>query len=78
LLRPQILAFSATPKSQQVDPSFYPRRRPEVSRIDLQKTLAEQLSLLRVVDNRRYPEFFEWRGRRVRLEVQPESTPSAE
>jgi methionyl-tRNA formyltransferase len=64
--------------SQQGDPSFYPRRQPEASRIDLQKTLAEQMSLLRVVDNRCYPAFFEWRGRRVRLEVQPESTPSAE
>lgn len=49
--------------------SFYPRRRPEDSRIDLDKTLREQINLLRVVDNERYPAFFEWRGRRYRLAV---------
>lgn len=49
--------------------SFYPRRRPADSRLDLDKTLREQVNLLRVVDNERYPAFFEWKGKRYRLAI---------
>lgn len=38
--------------------SFYPRRRPEHSRLNPEKTILEQFNLLRVVDNERYPAFF--------------------
>jgi methionyl-tRNA formyltransferase len=40
-------------------PSFYPRRRPEHSQLDISKSLTEQFDLLRVVDNEAYPAFFE-------------------
>ena len=56
-------------RAQTGTESFYPRRRPKDSRIDIDKTLREQINLLRVVDNERYPAFFEWRGRRYRLAV---------
>lgn len=49
--------------------SFYSRRRPEDSRLDLDKTLREQMNLLRVVDNERYPAFFDWKGKRYRLAI---------
>ncbi len=49
--------------------SFYPRRRPADSRLDPDRTLAEQFDLLRVVDNQRYPAFFEYRGRTYILQV---------
>lgn len=49
--------------------TYYPRRRPEDSRLDLDKTIREQWNLLRVVDNERYPAFFEWKGCRYRLAV---------
>lgn len=42
--------------------SYYRRRRPADSQLDPERTLAEQFDLLRVVDNDRYPAFFEWRG----------------
>ena len=72
---PRILSRA---KSQQGEASFYPRRRPEDSQLDLQRTLAEQMPLLRVVDNHRYPAFLEWRGRRIRLHVEPEYDSSPE
>jgi methionyl-tRNA formyltransferase len=56
-------------RPQQGEESIYPRRRPADSRLDPQKTLAEQFELLRVVDNTRYPAFFEWRGRRYTLRL---------
>jgi methionyl-tRNA formyltransferase len=49
--------------------SLYPRRGPDDSRLDPCRTIAEQFDLLRVVDNRRYPAFFEWRGRRYRIAI---------
>lgn len=58
---------------QKGEASYYARRRPIDSRLELEKTIADQIQLLRVVDNRRYPAFIEWRGRRIRLEVRLES-----
>jgi methionyl-tRNA formyltransferase len=51
--------------------SRYRRRNPKDSRLDPAKTIAEQFNLLRVVDNERYPAFFEWQGRRFILKISP-------
>ena len=59
---------------QTGEPSHYRRRRPADSQLDPERTLAEQFELLRVVDNDRYPAFFEWRGRRYGLLIQPATT----
>lgn len=56
-------------RPQQGEESFYPRRRPGDSQLDATKPLAEQFDLLRVVDNQRYPAFFECRGHRYRLSI---------
>jgi methionyl-tRNA formyltransferase len=60
---------------QEGEPSWYPRRRPEDSRLDPDKTIAEQFDLLRVVDNERYPAFLDYRGHRYILTIkrQPDS-----
>lgn len=60
-------------RPQLGEESIYPRRRPPDSGLDPKKTLAEQFELLRVVDNARYPAFFEWRGRRYTLMVDQRS-----
>lgn len=59
-----------TAEAQQGTATFYERRRPEDSRLDLEKTLAEQFDLLRVCDNERYPAYFEHRGRRYTLKIE--------
>ena len=61
-------------RHQTGETSHYRRRRPADSRLDPERTLAEQFELLRVVDNDRYPVFFEWRGRRYGLLIQPVAT----
>ena len=38
--------------------SYYRRRTPEDSELDINKSIIEQFNLLRVVDNDRYPAFF--------------------
>jgi methionyl-tRNA formyltransferase len=58
------------PMAQRGEPGPYLHRRtPEHSRLDVHKTIAEQFDLLRVVDNERYPAFFEYRGTRYRLKI---------
>jgi methionyl-tRNA formyltransferase len=49
--------------------SWYPRRRPEDSRLDPQQPLASQFDLLRVTDPERYPAYFELRGHRYEITI---------
>lgn len=51
--------------------TFVPRRRPEDSRIEPERTLADQFDLLRIADPDRYPAFMDFRGRRYRLVLEP-------
>jgi methionyl-tRNA formyltransferase len=57
------------PRAQTGEPSWYNRRRADDSRLDVDRTIAEQFDLLRVVDNDRYPAFFEHRGHRYTLTI---------
>lgn len=62
-----VAAFLAAPlppegEPQRGEPTRYRRRTPKDSRLDPHKTIAEQFQLLRVVDNARYPAFFEHAG----------------
>ena len=59
----------AQARSQTGEESFYSRRRPEDSRLETARTLAEQFNQLRVADNERYPAFFDHQGRRYRLTI---------
>lgn len=49
-------------KVQDGMPTFYPRRRPADSELDVNKRIKDQFNLFRVVDNRRYPAFFRYLG----------------
>ena len=45
--------------SEQVgDSTYYKRRNESNSQVDVEKSIAEQFNLLRIVDNERYPAFF--------------------
>ena len=57
------------PARQTGTPSWFRRRGPADSKLDPNKSLKSQFNLLRVVDNERYPAFFEVAGRKVKLEV---------
>jgi hypothetical protein len=58
-------------RAQTGPESHYRWRKPEDSRLDPNKTIAEQFNLLRVVDNERYPAFFEWKGRKFKIKISP-------
>lgn len=58
-------------RPQEGEPTWYRRRYPRDSRIDPERSIAEQFDLFRVVNNEAYPAFFEWRGRRYILKIFP-------
>ena len=53
----------------------YPRRTPQDSRLDIEKSISDQFDLMRVCDPNRFPAFFEIHGHRyaIRLEKINES-----
>ncbi len=59
-----------TGREQLGDSTYYPRRTPEHSRLDADKTIREQFHLLRVVDNQRYPAFFELNGETYIIKIE--------
>jgi len=50
--------------------SFYRKRSPADSQLDVNKTIKEQFNLLRVVNNQDYPAFFEIRGKKYKLTIE--------
>lgn len=55
--------FGKTKGKKQVGKSsFYPRRTLKDSQLDINKSIKSQFNLLRVVDNKRYPAYFNYQG----------------
>ena len=63
----------AAAQPQRGEPSQFRRRRPADSHLDPERTIAEQFNLLRVVDNRCYPAFFNMGGRTFSIHVLSEN-----
>lgn len=57
------------PVPQVGEPSSYPKRSREDDRLDPHKSIAEQFDKLRIVDNEKYPAWFELRGREYILKI---------
>lgn len=55
---------------QSGDPSFYPRRYPSDSKLDIEKTISEQFNLLRICNNKKWPAFFEFKGKKYILKIE--------
>ena len=59
------------PIPQLGDPGPHmPKRLPADSRLDPNRTIAEQFNVLRIVDSQRYPAFFDYRGKRYLLRIE--------
>lgn len=63
---PEILSSG---REQSGSPTYYPRRRPKDSKLDANLPIADQFNLLRIVDNDRYPAYFEYLGHTYVLQV---------
>lgn len=61
---------SVVPRKQEGSVTEYRKRCLDDSRLDVDKSIREQFNLLRVVDNDKYPAFFELCGHRYNLKVE--------
>lgn len=55
--------------AQKGEADYYSLRTPEDSRIDPNASIASQFNLFRVVDNERYPAYFDLHGHRYQLRI---------
>lgn len=58
-------------KKQKGQESFYPKRSPKDSELDINKSLNEQFNLLRTVSNEEFPAFFYKDGKKFILKIYP-------
>ena len=58
---------------QSGESTFYSKRTPSDSKLDPNKTIAEQFNLLRIVDNKSYPAYFDLNGTHYILKVEKEA-----
>lgn len=61
---------SVQPRPQVGTPTYHRRRTPEDSRLDADRSLADQFDLMRVADPDRFPNTVELRGRLFRLKLE--------
>ncbi|WDV46144.1 formyltransferase family protein [Clostridiaceae bacterium M8S5] len=59
-------------RKQCGEESYYKKRTPEDSELDISNSIKEQFNLLRVVDNDRYPAFFRMNGHKYVLKIYKE------
>jgi len=57
------------PVPQKGKPTYYRKRTPHDSELDINRTIKEQFNLLRIVDNEMFPAFFYYRGKKYIIKV---------
>jgi methionyl-tRNA formyltransferase len=55
---------------QKGNSTYYPRRKPQDSELQIDKTIFEQFNLLRVCDNDRYPAYFIKDGVKYKIKIE--------
>ena len=56
-------------RPQEGRPTYYKKRSPKDSELNIDKTIREQFNLMRIVDNKRYPAFFSYEGKEFFLKI---------
>ena len=62
-------SISPIPQDKTTE-SFFPKRNPSDSELDINKSIVEQFNLLRVADKNRYPCFFYHHGYRYKVTIE--------
>ncbi len=58
------------PQDPEITPTYYPKRSPNDSRIDPEKSIKEQFDLMRICDPDRFPAFFELKGAQYAIKLE--------
>jgi methionyl-tRNA formyltransferase len=60
------------PKKQKGSPTFYRKRTPADSELNINETIKNQFNLLRIVNNDQFPAFFYYKGHKYILKIYKE------
>lgn len=62
--------ISPIKQSDAITPTYYPKRNPEDSQIDVNKSIKDQFNLMRVSDKNRFPSFFKIHGMKYKIIIE--------
>ena len=65
-----IHSIQAKPQSKKIEPTYYPKRTPEDSKISSNLSISEQFDLIRICDPQRFPAYFELHGYKYIIKVE--------
>lgn len=57
-------------QSKDIEPSYWPKRTPKDSEIDIKKSIEEQFDVIRVCDVNRFPAFFCIEGKKFTIKIE--------
>lgn len=62
--------ISPIEQSKNIEPSYYKKRTPEDSELNIDQSIKDQFNLIRVCDNKRFPAFFKIHGRKYKMIIE--------
>lgn len=60
----------STPQNTDIEPTYYPKRTPLDSKIDISKSIESQFNKIRVCDPNRFPAYLEIHGKKFKLTLE--------
>ena len=57
-------------QNDDINPTFWPKRNPKDSEVDVNKSIADQIDLIRTCDPNRFPAFFYRDGKKFILKIE--------
>ena len=66
-----------TSYEQEGEETYYPRRTPSDSELDIKQSIESQFNLFRIVDNDLYPAYFKYKNRKYVLKIEKEENNSS-
>jgi len=63
-------SIDPTPQSSDIEPTYYPKRTPLDSKIDISKSIESQFDKIRVCDPNRFPAYLEIHGKKFKLTLE--------
>ncbi|MDD5356026.1 MAG: UDP-4-amino-4,6-dideoxy-N-acetyl-beta-L-altrosamine N-acetyltransferase, partial [Candidatus Omnitrophica bacterium] len=67
---------SLKPIPQEGEATYYEKRAPKNSQLDIDKTIKEQFNLIRIVNNKEFPAFFDYLGHRYIIKIEKDDLSS--
>lgn len=69
MIREYLRNYPMQKKPQKGEPTFYRKRTPQDSELDINQSIRSQFNRMRIADNERYPLYFKYKGKKYTLKI---------